>query len=31
MPVELEDAKRTAIATQLAEMKAVKNLLILTE
>ncbi|MBD2020980.1 hemerythrin domain-containing protein [Leptolyngbya sp. FACHB-36] len=31
MPVELEDAKRTAIAMQLAEMKAVQNLLILTE
>ena len=31
MPVELDDAKRTAIATQLAEMKAWQNLLILND
>jgi hypothetical protein len=29
MPVQLDDAKRTAIAQQLAEMRSVQNLLIL--
>jgi hemerythrin superfamily protein len=31
MSVQLEDTKRTAIATQLAEMKEIQNLLILTD